>query len=74
MKMKYIVPAFCLSQYYAASLLETFSLSVSVCAFEEDFCYEKTIAWSDLISVHLISEASPHLLSQTLLVSVVRLA
>lgn len=46
----------------------------SVCAFGEDFCCEKTIAWSDLISVHLISATSPHLLSQTLLVSVVRLS
>ncbi len=37
---------------------------VCVCVFECEFYYErrKTIAWSDLISVHLISELSPHLL------------
>lgn len=44
---------------------------LSVCAFGED---EKTIAWSDLISAHLISATSPHLLYQTLLVLVVRLS
>lgn len=72
-KHKYFMFQVCID---IVSLLETFFLCVciSVCVFGEDFCYEKTIARSDLISVHLISATSPHLLSQTLLVSVVILS
>lgn len=41
------------------------SVCVFVCVFECELCYvrRKTVAGSDLISVHLISELSPHLSS-----------